>query len=322
MSAVPIYPIIVCSFELAGVFWTSVFWTAPNFSAISVCCKIFGNRCGATVTSLYLFYQHMTAIRQTCPWEVCLIFVPILLLQGYGLLQGFDVKAILTGKAHFGQVGRVGLGGPAAKDQGVDPSGGQLGVEIGPDGTVAVGGGGVVQQHLQGALPAVGTQQHAGRVASVADDVDPVGRAVWGEVRKIRLDVRLVVVQQVVQQALALYTLYQVIAPVPLVQFDEIVDVDSHQEDVHQCGGVGVDHQGVDRKNPAAQGVDYPQLDHGRHQHGGHHQSGAQITDQLDHNANPPYNICMNHIIPPGQGPGKPLALEESTLTRILFGNQ
>lgn len=93
------------------------------------------------------------------------------------------------------------------------PLRGQLGIQIGSDGAVPVGGRGVIQQYLQSSLAVVIPQQHTCRFPVAADDIDPVCPAVCRKIREIRLNVLPVVVQQIAQKALTLRTLHQAIAP-------------------------------------------------------------------------------------------------------------
>lgn len=211
--------------------------------------------------------------------------------------QVFDVGAVFFSEAHFCQVGYVGFGRLSCEDQSIDAPGGQSGIQIGSNGAVAVGGGGIVEQYLQGALSAAGPQQNSRRIPVMANNIGQVRCGICGEIREIGLNVLPVVIQQVAQKALALCALHQVVALVLLGQFNQIVDIDADQADIHQCGRIGVDNDSIGRENSAADGIDDPQFDYGRHQHGSYHQSGPKIADHLDHGLNPPCVICLSGAV-------------------------
>lgn len=88
--------------------------------------------------------------------------------------QMLDVNTVLFYKAHFCQVSGVLLGAVPVENQGVDSPGGELSVQVGPDGAVPVGGGGVIQAYPQYSGAAICPQQNAGGISAAADNVGPV----------------------------------------------------------------------------------------------------------------------------------------------------
>ena len=159
---------------------------------------------------------------------------------------------------------------------------GEHGEQIFADGEIAVLGDRVIQDQFQ-ILSFIFAEGDADRLSVAADEVGAVHDVgIQRRAGEGGADIIPVLAEQVAEIAVVRADRSQVIDFFRLAHLPQEIEVDGDEAEIHDRSRIGMNDQGVDGEDDAADRVDDPQFDDGCEKKRDQDQSGAKVAEHLD----------------------------------------
>lgn len=161
-------------------------------------------------------------------------------------------------------------------------------------GAVAVGRCSIVHRHIDLAIFPIVAKEDSSGISLAADHIHSGVLGILVEVGEKLAYILLKPVHEVLVEGLVCTDRHHRIILLHLEKPIQVVQVDNHQGEVHNCCRIGLDDKSIAGEDKTSDSVDDPEPDHRGHEHGDNNKERSEITDKF-YNHTPTIPEILNH---------------------------